>query len=490
MRKHSLLLVFSAFYLPQVCVADFDRGLEALKKMDDRASYIEFREAAEQGHAKAQVYLAMGYDLGLGVPRNDTEAARWYRRAAEQGHAGAQSHLANMYNQGRGVSKNEAEAVRWYRRAAEQGNEYAQFNLARMYKEGRGTPKNIIRAYMWESLAAAQGHEQARHDLGISEQLMTREQVAEAQRLAAAFQPRAETPGPASANSEHPPSRPPVAPSATVRNIQRNLAKLGYEPGSVDGLVGPSTTRAIQAFQRDSGITPDGIVSTTLEALLAAIVKGGRHINQPEAKLASTGSGFLVNREGHVLTNLHVVDGCKAIRAALPSGGWNAKLVAFHKGDDLAVVHSDLKPPSFAVFRGSPAALGEDVAVAGYPLHGLLSGMNLTTGTVSATSGLGGDTRYVQIAAPVQGGNSGGPLLDSSGAVVGVIVSKLDVAAVARATGDVAQNVNFAIKSAAVRSFLSINDIAHEAVTTDATKDRTVVAAEAQQYTVLVECWK
>jgi S1-C subfamily serine protease len=133
--------------------------------------------------------------------------------------------------------------------------------------------------------------------------------------------------------------------------------------------------------------------------------------------------------------------------------------------------------------------LGEDILVAGYPLRGLLGGMNVTTGTVSSTSGLGGDARYLQITAPVQPGNSGGPLLDGAGSVVGVIVAKLDAMAVAKATGDIPQNVNFAIKSAVARSFLSIHDVEFRESTSANDKSRVAVAAEARSHTVLVECW-
>ena len=116
--------------------------------------------------------------------------------------------------------------------------------------------------------------------------------------------------------------------------------------------------------------------------------------------------------------------------------------------------------------------------------------MNMTSGSVSSASGLGGDARYLQITAPVQKGNSGGPLLDSSGAVVGIVVSKLDAMAVARATGDIPQNVNFAIKSAIARKFLSRNSIEfHETAESDS-KGRVEIAVEAQRHTVLVECWK
>ena len=83
-------------------------------------------------------------------------------------------------------------------------------------------------------------------------------------------------------------------------------------------------------------------------------------------------------------------------------------------------------------------ALGQSVVAVGYPLQGLLaSSLNVTSGTVSALAGLGDDSRHVQITAPVQPGNSGGPLFDQGGNVIGVVTSKLNVLAIAAAVGDV-----------------------------------------------------
>ncbi len=91
----------------------------------------------------------------------------------------------------------------------------------------------------------------------------------------------------------------------------------------------------------------------------------------------------------------------------------------------------------------------------GFPLPGILSSEgNVSTGVLSATSGIQNDIRFVQISAPVQPGNSGGPLFDSSGHVIGVVVAKLDALQVARATGDVPQNVNFAVHWSEVKAFL------------------------------------
>ncbi len=101
---------------------------------------------------------------------------------------------------------------------------------------------------------------------------------------------------------------------------------------------------------------------------------------------------------------------------------------------------------------------GEDIVVYGFPLPGVLSsGGNVSTGNVTALTGLGDDSRFLQISAPVQPGNGGGPLLDRSGNVVGVVVSKLNALSVASATGDVPQNVNFAIKASVALAFLELS---------------------------------
>jgi TPR repeat protein len=105
------------------------------------------------------------------------------RTCAEQGDAYSQSNLGLMYFNGRGVPQDDAEAVRWYRLAAEQGDALSQATLGFMYENGEGVPEDDVLAYMWYNLAAAQGHEIAQEGKDYLEQLMTREQIAEAQRL-------------------------------------------------------------------------------------------------------------------------------------------------------------------------------------------------------------------------------------------------------------------------------------------------------------------
>jgi S1-C subfamily serine protease len=135
----------------------------------------------------------------------------------------------------------------------------------------------------------------------------------------------------------------------------------------------------------------------------------------------------------------------------------DARVLATDSGRDLALL--DL-PGGFApplVFRDGPdISRGDTVVTYGFPLTGLLSsGPTLTTGSISALTGLRDTPLHFTISAPVQPGNSGGPLLDGQGHVIGVVVAKLNAARVARITGgDIPQNVNFAIKGDAALAFL------------------------------------
>ena len=123
--------------------------------------------SAEQGHAGARFRLGLMYGDGEGVPRDDTEAVRWYRLAAEQGDMDAQFILAVAYDDGKGVPENDAQAVRWYRRAEERGNISAQFRLGLMYDDGEGAPQDFAEAVHWYRRAADQGDAIAQNNLGV-----------------------------------------------------------------------------------------------------------------------------------------------------------------------------------------------------------------------------------------------------------------------------------------------------------------------------------
>jgi S1-C subfamily serine protease len=174
------------------------------------------------------------------------------------------------------------------------------------------------------------------------------------------------------------------------------------------------------------------IVLTTPLVALATLTSGAT-VAQEVGTLS--GSGVVIGAHGEVLTNAHVVENCTQIIVRSSSGDLaTALLVTRDEKNDLAVVRTKLPLSSVAAFRqGDRVRAGDPVVALGYPLSGLLAtAANLSLGSVSALAGLGDDSRYFQISAPVQPGNSGGPLLDASGHLVGIVTAKLDALRIAR----------------------------------------------------------
>ena len=522
----------------------FRNAVRAHARGNHAAAYRGFRRLAEQGFAAAQFNLGLMYSSGKGVPQDHAEAAKWYRRASDQGNAGAQNMLGFLYGRGLGVRKNNAAAARLYRRAAEQGHARAQFNLGTMYRRGHGVAKNPVKAARWYRRAAEQGVVQAQNNLGFMYETgsgvprdrvaalkwytiaaarfsdsndrsfaarnrgrvaarLTAAQRARAQRLARQWRPRKETARRSRPGHGGSGTRGGIAETRRrVANVQRLLAELGYDPGPADGVMGPRTRAAIRAFQTTVGLPADGRLSNGLAAAFVVAIRAVRATRKASAgvgpqrrgmRKASTGSGFRVSRQGLILTNAHVVRGCAEVRVAPAPNVPSRRVAVSARNDpaDLALLRGRAGRPSAAFRLGRGVRPAARVLVAGYPLHDLLSaGVNVSTGNVAALAGPGDDHRLIQITAPIQKGNSGGPVLDSAGNVVGVVVSKLNALKVARATGDIPQNVNFAVSAGTARAFLDAEGVAYSTAPSDKPRAPEDVAAAARKFTVLVECWK
>jgi S1-C subfamily serine protease len=203
----------------------------------------------------------------------------------------------------------------------------------------------------------------------------------------------------------------------------------------------------------------------------------------------SSGTGFLVSEKGHVVTNNHVVKQCSTIKVGY-SGGLleRASLLATDRRNDLALLSTELRGEVVPALKPR-VRVGDNIYVYGFPLSGLLSKTgNFTVGYITSAAGLNDDTSQLQISAPVQPGNSGGPLVDRHGNVVGVIVSKLNVLRVAKFIKDVPQNVNFAIKASIAASFLEANGVPIPVNESQDKLEPADIAARSKKYTVRVIC--
>ena len=249
-------------------------------------------------------------------------------------------------------------------------------------------------------------------------------------------------------------------------------------------LVGSSDAMAaVAGCQKDAGVT---------QAKAELPVPKGKDDgdDKGEGEGGSQGTGFYVSDRGYVLTNNHVIKGCHTIEVTrVGAAPVPARLVARDETNDLAVLSTEAKQalvPPLAM----RARVGESVYAYGYPMNGLLATSgNFTIGNVTANAGLDDDTGHMQISAPVQPGNSGGPLLDRFGNVVGVIQSKLNALKIASVTSDLPQNVNFAIKATVALNFLEANGIS-PSLETRATDplEPSALAERARDFTVRVDC--
>ena len=439
----------------------FDEAVAAYERGDYATAYRGFKSHAERGDAEAQYRLGSMYRNGIGVARNYVEAVKWFRRSAEQGHPNAQYSIGGMYFYGRGVPQDYSEAIAWYRRGAEQGHASAQYGLGSMYYRGHGVRQDHAEAAQWFLRGAEQGNIYAQWWLGI----MFEEGTGVLQDYVQAHKWYN------------------IASSRIQESMNR--ARLVYNRDRVAAHLSSSQLATAQRLAREW--RPRDMDSESPSPKLPTDVT--RRDPDEQLRRTGTGSGFLVTAQGHVLTNAHVVSGCAEVRVAPAS---SAQVLAYDNASDLALLAIPASSRAVAMFRqGRGIRAGANVTILGYPLPGRVSSETIVTaGVVSALAGPSDDRRLIQITAPIQPGNSGGPVLDFTGNVVGVVVSSLDAVQVARDTGTIPQNVNFAVAAGAARSFLDAESVPYLTAPSDTPLAADQIATIGKKFTVLVECWQ
>jgi S1-C subfamily serine protease len=208
--------------------------------------------------------------------------------------------------------------------------------------------------------------------------------------------------------------------------------------------------------------------------------------SEAKTNTSIAGTGFFV-APNLLLTNNHVVRCTGAIQVRYPDSDWyKATISGQDPRNDLALLRTDMPNRSIATFHLQPR-LGEQVATYGFPYAGILSSSgNFTLGNVTSLIGMGDDTRFLQTSTPVQPGNSGAPLVDMSGSVIGIVESQLSGLA---DDNSIPQNVNFAIQASIVINFLSIKGV-NPKIDTSTERKLTPpdVADLAKQFTIQIYC--
>lgn len=345
-------------------------------------------------------------------------------KAAEQGDAKAQHDLGLMYDKGEVVPQDYQQAVIWYTKGAEQGDADAQANLGVMYKEGVGVPQDYQQALSWYTKAAEQGHTKAQVNLAV----MYYEGQGVPQNFGLAY-------------------------------VWSSLAAVS---GDVKGVI----NRDLLAAK----LTPQGLAEAQAEAArIQAVINHSQTKTAPFANAppspatyspqvsSGSGSGFIITPDGYILTCAHVVEKAKAIKIKTGGHVLEARTIRLDQGSDLALLKVDTEQrlSTLAFSNDRSATLGQDVFTIGFPnpdLQGVA--YKLTKGSVSGLAGAEDDPRFYQISVQVQPGNSGGPLLDFNGNVVGVVKAQIRGDVVLEASGSLPQNVNYAVKAAYVLSLI------------------------------------
>jgi S1-C subfamily serine protease len=171
----------------------------------------------------------------------------------------------------------------------------------------------------------------------------------------------------------------------------------------------------------------------------------------------STGTGFFVASNGYLVTNSHVIEGSSHFAIRDISGNfYRAEVVAQDSKRDLALLRTYGTFPTIKIAKSDSVSKGQRVMAVGYPQVAIQGNESkVTDGVISSFSGMNNDTNWFQISTPIQGGNSGGPLVTESGHAVGVVVATANAMRFFKNTGNIPQNVNYAIKSNVLLDFLS-----------------------------------
>jgi hypothetical protein len=231
------------------------------------------------------------------------------------------------------------------------------------------------------------------------------------------------------------------------------------------------------------------LLSAAFAALALAQTSSPLTVTETKRAVA-TGSGFVVSTAGHIVTAAHVVNGCSGLHVKIGGTAESAKIIVQDDKNDVALIGLEKAHGTPLKFRqDSRIRLGEQVTALGYPLQGVLaSGMNVTTGTLSGLAGPGDDIRLFQFTAPIQAGNSGGPLLDRSGHVIGLVTSKLSPAWSAKNLGVLPENINFAVKQSVVRDLLDSRAVEYVTDNSSEAAETTDVVEKASNSVAFIEC--
>jgi len=346
-------------------------------------------------------------------------------KAAELGDESSMTLVSKWYKTGDGVLKNIGKSTYWLLRSAETGNGLSMVRVAESFISGFGVQENPMEGLAWLYVAEHKGNFEARGLIKTAETKLNNSLILLAQDRA---------------------------------KVLLDLIKEGHRtaPGSF-------------------GNTP------------GASAPGQSIGSKPKHSAKGSGSGAVISPAGHIVTAAHVIKGATYLEIVTPAGTFPARVLNNDEQNDVALLKVDQTFDShIRVGRSSEVRLGQSVATIGFPNIGIQGhSPKVTQGMISSDNGVQNDIRMWQISVPIQPGNSGGPLLDEHGKLIGVVVASLSLRAI-QITGSVPQNVNYAIKGAYLEPLLSFNKLAPDSTTESAPASFQDMIATAQKSSVLI----
>ena len=178
-----------------------------------------------------------------------------------------------------------------------------------------------------------------------------------------------------------------------------------------------------------------------------------KNSNDNKIVAASSGTGFFISKQGHIVTNQHVIDNCSSVKVNFYGKEYDTQVISSDKMNDLAIIKTNMSPAKVFSVETEDASLLEDVIIAGYPLGKKVSASIKTSkGSVTALAGYGDNFSEFQTDAAMNKGNSGGPIINQKGNIVGVAV-----AAYGKKQG--VESFNFGIKASTLKTFVTSNGL-------------------------------
>jgi TPR repeat protein len=420
-----------------------------------------YRIAAEQGEITAQYNLGLSYDRGVGVEKDSGEAFKWFQKAADRGDAGSELELFFAYSSGDGISENPKKALMWLFKAVNQGNATAEASLGDEYKYGvGGLGQDNKQAFKWFMKAADQGNAMGEegvagcYEFGVGTLQDTVEACQWYQRSAM----QGYFPAQCGLGLMY------LRGKGVLKNEVQGMAWLYLAAANGNAYVADTL---LPQYERQYGNDIAATARDKAKELQAQIASRTASTNNESATSIfqrapipntpkASGSGAFISAGGLLLTAAHVVQGATRIDVVTASGTLTATVVKIDASNDVAVLKcagANFTPLPIAPSKQARA--GATVFTVGFP-NIQLQGFDpkLTKGEISSQTGFQDDPREWQISVPIQPGNSGGPLCDENGNLIGIVEATLDPLTMAKIAGEIPQNVNYAVKSSYILPLL------------------------------------